>query len=47
MTVYIVLRNDNIDSVFLTQEQAEHHIKNTKGWNLWEIVVKDIEGTLI
>ncbi len=47
MTVYIVIRNDKIDSVFLTQEQAQAHIDCTKGWNLWEIVVKDIEGTLV
>lgn len=47
MTVWIVLRNDKIDSVFLTQEQAQDHIKNIKGWNLWQIVEKEIEGTLI
>ena len=47
MTVYIVIRNDKIDSVFLTQEQAQAHIDSTKGWNFWNIVGKDIEGTLI
>ena len=45
--VYIVIRNDKIDSVFLTQEQAQHHINAIKGWNTWEIVEKEIEGTLI
>jgi len=47
MTVYIVIRNDKIDSVFLTQEQAQEHINITKGWNLWKIVKKQVEGTLI
>ena len=47
MKVYIVIRNDKIDSVFLSQEQAQAHIDSTKGWNLWKIVEKDIEGTLI
>jgi hypothetical protein len=45
MTVYIVIRNDKIDSVFPTREQA--HINSINGWNIWEIVEKDIEGTLI
>ena len=47
MTVYIVICNDKIDSVFLTEEQAQAHIKSTKGWNLWKIVEKEVEGTLI
>ena len=47
MTVYIVIRNDKIDSVFLSQEQAQAHIDSTKGWNLWKIVEKEVEGTLI
>jgi len=47
MKVYIVVRNVKIDSVFLTQEQAQNHINSIKGWNLWEIVEKDIEGTLL
>ncbi len=47
MTVFIVIRNDKIDSVFLTQEQAQEHINSIKGWNLWKIVEKEIEGTLI
>ena len=47
MTVYIVIRNDNIDCVFLTQEKAQEHIDSIKGWNIWKIVEKDIEGTLI
>lgn len=47
MTVYIVIRNDKIDSVFLTREQAQAHIGSIDGWNIWEIVEKDIEGTLV
>jgi hypothetical protein len=47
MTVYIVIRNDKIDSVFLSQEQAQAHINSIKGWNLWKIVEKEVEGTLI
>ena len=47
MSVYIVIRNDKIDSVFLTQEKAQEHIDSIKGWNLWKIVEKEIEGTLI
>ncbi len=47
MKVFIVIRNDKIDSVFLTQEQAQVHIDSIKGWNLWKIVEKDIEGTLV
>lgn len=47
MTVWIVIRNDKIDSVFLSQEQAQAHIDSIKGWNLWKIVEKDIEGTLV
>ncbi len=47
MTVWIVIRNDKIDSVFLSQEQAQAHVNSTKGWNLWKIVEKDIEGTLV
>ena len=47
MNVYIVLRNDKIDSVFLTQEKAQEHINNSKGWNVWKIVEKDIEGSLV
>jgi hypothetical protein len=47
MKVYIVVRNEKIDSVFLAPEQAQNHIDSIKGWNLWEIVEKDIEGTLL
>lgn len=47
MKVYIVIRNDKIDSVFLSQAQAQAHIDSIKGWNLWNIVEKEIEGTLI
>ena len=47
MIVYIVLRNDKIDSVFLTQEQAQLHIDSIKGWNIWKIIEKDVEGTLV
>jgi len=47
LKVYIVFRNDRIDSVFPTEEQAQAHIKSTKGWNLWKIVEKQVEGTLI
>ncbi len=47
MIVYIVIRNDNVDSVFLTQKQAQAHINSIKGWNLWKIVAKEVEGTLI
>jgi hypothetical protein len=47
MTVWIVIRNDRIDSVFPTEEQAQAHIKAIKGWNLWKIVEKEVEGTLI
>jgi len=47
MSVYIVIRNDKIDSVFLTEQQAQAHIKSIKGWNLWKIVEKEVEGTLI
>jgi hypothetical protein len=47
MRVYIVIRNDKIDSVFPTQEQAQAHINSVKGWNIWKIVEKEVEGTLI
>jgi hypothetical protein len=47
MSVYIVIRNDKIDSVFPTQTQAQAHIDSIKGWNLWKIVEKEVEGTLI
>jgi len=47
MTVYIVIRNDKIDSVFPTQEQAQSHIDGIRGWNLWKIIEKEVEGTLI
>ena len=47
MKVYIVFRNEKVDSVFLTEEQAQAHINSIKGWNLWKIVEKEVEGTLI
>jgi hypothetical protein len=47
MRVYIVTRNHKIECVFLTLDQAQHHIKSVGGWNIWEIIEKDIEGTLI
>jgi len=43
MTVYIVIRNDKIDSVFLSQAQAQAHIDSIKGWNLWKIVEKEVQ----
>lgn len=43
MTVYIVIRNDKIDSVFLSQAHAQAHIDSIKGWNLWKIVEKEVE----
>ncbi len=43
MTVYIVIRNDKIDSVFLSQSQAQAHIDSIKGWNLWKIVEKEVQ----
>jgi hypothetical protein len=47
MKVYIVIRNDKIDSVFLTHEQAKAHINCSKSWSVWNIVEKDIEATLL
>ena len=47
MKVYIVVRNDNIEIVFPSQEQAQAHIDNVKGWNIWKIVEMEVEGTLI
>ncbi len=47
MKVYIVVRNDKIDSVFLTLEQAQHHVDAIKGWNVWKIIEKEVEGSLI
>lgn len=43
MTVYIVIRNDKIDSVFLSQAQAQAHIDSIKGWNLWKIVEREVQ----
>ena len=42
MTVFIVLRNDKIETVFTTRESAESHIKAVGGWNTWQIIEKDV-----
>ena len=50
MTVYIVICNDRINSVFHTPEQAQAHIDNIEAkhpWNIWEIIEKEVEGTLV
>ena len=47
MKVYIVVRNDIIEIVFPSQEQAQAHIDSVKGWNIWKIVEMEVEGTLI
>jgi hypothetical protein len=45
--VFIVIRNDKIETVFLTLEQAQHHVAAVKGWNVWQIVEKEVEGSLV
>ena len=42
MKVYIVLRNDKIESVFYTKETAEIFIKAYGGWNTWKVVEQEV-----
>jgi hypothetical protein len=42
MKVWIVLRNEIIDSVFYTKETAEIFVKAYGGWNIWKILEKDV-----
>ena len=50
MKIYILICNDQIHSVFLTQEQAQAYIADIEllyRWNIWKIVEKEVEGTLV
>ena len=50
MKVYILICNDQIHSVFPTQEQAQAYIADIEllyRWNIWKIVEKEVEGTLV
>ena len=42
MKVYVVLRNDKVEAVFATRETAEIFKKAYGGWNLWNIVEKEL-----
>jgi hypothetical protein len=42
MKVFVVLRNDKVEAVFQTQENADHFIKFVGGWNVWKIIQKDL-----
>jgi hypothetical protein len=42
MKVWLVFRNEKIESVFYTKETAEIFVKAYGGWNTWKIVEKDV-----
>jgi ABC-type amino acid transport substrate-binding protein len=43
MTVYIVLRNGEVDAVFSSEAAARHHAKAlNKKWNGTEIITKEV-----
>jgi hypothetical protein len=45
MTVYIVLKNDQVDEVFLDRAAAEAHQANlVKRWNITKIIEKTVNS---
>lgn len=42
MKVFIVLRNEKIETVFATRETADIFIKAYGGWNTWKVVEKEV-----
>lgn len=43
MKVWIVIKNGKIDAVFDNEQSAINHKKNlTRGWNLTDIVEKEV-----